>query len=53
MGLMDRIKDTYKEVHMVVHNQRLLSLGDKYFWVENYKPREISRDELYEHIGRI
>lgn len=47
IGLIDLIRNTYKEIYLATHNKKMFSLADKVFWVENYQKKEISIVELY------
>lgn len=53
INILNRLGSTYKDVHIVTLNQRLLGAADQLFWVENYNVTKISKDEIYERIGTL
>lgn len=51
--ICELILPTYKEVHIATHQQWLFGLADRWLWVQDYKVKEISEEEVYAHIGTL
>lgn len=51
--ILELLKETYVNIFIATHCSRLFYLSDKAFWIENYVAKEITEEELYEHIGKI
>ena len=51
--ILHLLKDTYKEIYIATHCSRLFCLADKRMWVEGYKTKEITEEQLYGSIGTI